>query len=696
MRAAFPIGLLSCALSAPILAGQTLSFGLQPAAVTVKPGAQAVVRLTVTGAKGNSAAIALSVSGLPAGIGADFAPKTLNGSGTSELRLRTAAALAAGRYSLQIAAKQGTQAAEQALLLEASPSAEFKLQAGTPVLRLVRNRASGSVKLEDHPEGRTDTALAVESAPSGVSVALASNTLAGSGTVSFAVTANRAPAYGRHLIRLKATSNAVAKTVDYVLVVDPPRFEIATPARARGLKRGGSIREVISVRSSAGFEGVVRLSAAKLPAGVTARFEPATVKTGGASVMILTASRAAAAGRIAVQVAGESGGTVQSQTLMLAVGDPDFDLTVTPATRTVKAGDAFSATVGIAPQNGFQGTVTLSASGLNAGSTVTFAPAVLSGQSDSQMEVRTSPSLAAGTYVLTITATSGSTVHTAAMTVVVSDIPTFAVFCNPQTHLLLAGYSTTLSVELDPLNGFNGAVQLSVAGLHDGVQSSFQPQSFAADSWGIGVAKWSTLTLTSLANLEPGTYPIAITAASADDVDVAEVSLIVARPLSAPWTSLDVGSVAQAGASGIAAEVGTFVLQGSGAGVTSSSDGFHYAFQDLNGNGEIVARVTGLQNAGSYSVAGVMIRAGLAPGAAHAFVGVRATGAAAFHSRPSLQAGTSASSWSTAHCRVGSAWCVRETCSPATSRRTGQAGLSWRLRPPSPCRGPCRSACARP
>jgi hypothetical protein len=168
MRAAFPLGLLSCALSAPILAGQTLSFGLQPAAVTVKPGAQAVVRLTVTGAKGNSAAIALSVSGLPAGIGADFAPKTLNGSGTSELRLRTAAALAAGRYSLQIAAKQGTQAAEQALLLEASPSAEFKLQAGTPVLRLVRNRASGSVKLEDHPEGRTDTALAVESAPSGI------------------------------------------------------------------------------------------------------------------------------------------------------------------------------------------------------------------------------------------------------------------------------------------------------------------------------------------------------------------------------------------------------------------------------------------------------------------------------------------------------------------------------------------------
>lgn len=324
---------------------------------------------------------------------------------------------------MKIAAKQGSLAAERTVVIEASPSADFKLQAGTPVLRLVRNKASGLVKLEDHPSGRTDMTLAVESVPSGVSIALASSALAGSGTVSFSVTASRAPAYGRHLIRLKATSNAVAKTVDYLLVVDPPRFEIATPARARGLKPGGSIREVVSVRSSAGFGGVVRLSAPNLPAGVTARFEPATVKTGGASVMILTASRTAAAGKVAVQVAGESGGTIQSQTLMLAVGEPDFDLTVTPATRTIKAGDALTATVGIVPQNGFAGTVALSASGLNIASTVTFTPAVLSGQSDSQMQVSTPPTLAAGTYVLTITAASGSTVHTAAMTVVVSDIP---------------------------------------------------------------------------------------------------------------------------------------------------------------------------------------------------------------------------------------------------------------------------------
>lgn len=546
---------------------------------------------------------------------------------------------------MKIAAKQGSLAAERTVVIEASPSADFKLQAGTPVLRLVRNKASGLVKLEDHPSGRTDMTLAVESAPSGVSIALASSALAGSGTVSFSVTASRAPAYGRHLIRLKATSNAVAKTVDYLLVVDPPRFEIATPARARGLKPGGSIREVVSVRSSAGFGGVVRLSAPNLPAGVTARFEPATVKTGGASVMILTASRTAAAGKVAVQVAGESGGTIQSQTLMLAVGEPDFDLTVTPATRTIKAGDALTATVGIVPQNGFAGTVALSASGLNIASTVTFTPAVLSGQSDSQMQVSTPPTLAAGTYVLTITAASGSTVHTAAMTVVVSDIPTFAVFCNPQTHLLLAGYSTTLSVGLQALNGFGAPVQLSVAGLPDGVQSSFQPQSLSEYAWGFSGATSSTLTLTGLANLEPGTYPIGITAASADDVDVAEVVLVVARPLSAPWTAADVGSVAQAGASGAAAELGTFVLQGSGVGVTSSSDGFPYAFQNLNGDGEIVARIAGIQNAGSYSVAGVMIRAGMAPGAANVFVGVRAAGAAAYHNRPSLQAGTTVSYW---------------------------------------------------
>jgi beta-glucanase (GH16 family) len=87
-----------------------------------------------------------------------------------------------------------------------------------------------------------------------------------------------------------------------------------------------------------------------------------------------------------------------------------------------------------------------------------------------------------------------------------------------------------------------------------------------------------------------------------------------------PWADQDVGAVGQAGSAG--AQGGTFLVNGSGADVWGTADAFNYLYQPLTGDGEVVARVTGVGNTDPWAKAGVMIRETLDPGSAHALVNV--------------------------------------------------------------------------
>ena len=98
--------------------------------------------------------------------------------------------------------------------------------------------------------------------------------------------------------------------------------------------------------------------------------------------------------------------------------------------------------------------------------------------------------------------------------------------------------------------------------------------------------------------------------------DDAELRITVAN-LPLPWTSQDVGTGMLAGSATYSA--GTFTQAGSGA-ITGSSDKFHFAYQALTGDGEIIARVTALQDTGNFTRVGVMIRESLAANSIHAFM----------------------------------------------------------------------------
>jgi hypothetical protein len=81
----------------------------------------------------------------------------------------------------------------------------------------------------------------------------------------------------------------------------------------------------------------------------------------------------------------------------------------------------------------------------------------------------------------------------------------------------------------------------------------------------------------------------------------------------APWATRDVGAVAQAGS--LVRTGAAFTVNGSGADIYGTADGFRYVYQTATGDVTITARVASIQNVNVWSKAGVMMRDGLAPGA---------------------------------------------------------------------------------
>src|SRR5262249_4039827 len=145
---------------------------------------------------------------------------------------------------------------------------------------------------------------------------------------------------------------------------------------------------------------------------------------------------------------------------------------------SVTAGSAASYTVSVAAQNGFTGTVTLSVTGLPTGATARFSASSISTSGALTLTISTASSTAAGNSTLTITAQSGSLIHSTTVTLSVNvRTPDFTVTASPASQTVSVGGSTTYAVSVTAVNGFSGAVLLSVTGLPAGTSAAFNPAS---------------------------------------------------------------------------------------------------------------------------------------------------------------------------------------------------------------------------
>ena len=100
------------------------------------------------------------------------------------------------------------------------------------------------------------------------------------------------------------------------------------------------------------------------------------------------------------------------------------------------------------------------------------------------------------------------------------------------------------------------------------------------------------------------------------DGQAAMAMVLTTTALPAPWTGRDIGSPALAGSASAAG--GTFTVTAGGIDIWGTSDQFHFVYQPLQGDVEVIARVASLQYADPWSKAGVMIRETLTGASRHA------------------------------------------------------------------------------
>ena len=126
-----------------------------------------------------------------------------------------------------------------------------------------------------------------------------------------------------------------------------------------------------------------------------------------------------------------------------------------------------------------------------------------------------------------------------------------------------------------------------------------------------------------------------VVATTADMTNVSVTPLEAVAPASLPagWLSQGIGTPlllpGSADNSG-----GTFTVTGAGADIAGLNDHFRYAYRQIVGAIEIIARVTAVENVNGGSKAGVMLRDALTPNAAHASMLVSAGNGILFQQRP--------------------------------------------------------------
>jgi len=309
-------------------------------------------------------------------------------------------------------------------------------------------------------------------------------------------------------------------------------FTLAVTPASAALTAGGATQQITVTSTTVnGYSAQIAITISGLPAGVTANPASVSIMPGATQTITLTATATAATSSGTVTITGTSGAHVHSATVALNVtAEPpaDFTLAVNPTTVSVTAGGGSGSTaVSVSGINGFSAGVGITVSGLPAGVTVSPATPTVTPGTPQTLTVTAAASAVASSSTITLTGTSGALVHTATFTLnVAAAAPAdFTLAINPTSLTLTSGaLGQGTAVTATAVNGFSGAVSVSVAGLPAGV-------TVAPTTLTLAVGTPQTLTLTAAANAVAGTSSVSVTGVSGALTHTATLTITVAAPV---------------------------------------------------------------------------------------------------------------------------------------------------------------------
>jgi uncharacterized membrane protein len=496
-----------------VVVATSCTLSATPTLLTVVQGQATSTKLVCGSAQGVfNSGLALSISGVPAGVTAAFSPSSIApNSGVSSLTVNATSAATPGTYTLLVKAAAGTFSTSVNVPVTITAASTFNITASLATVSFPQG-SSGSLTLVSVHSGAFNSSITLQTGglPSTVSATLSSSSIAapGDGSITITLQSLSVATPGTYTMTVLAQGGGLSLRIPIaVQITAAPAFTIAASAAVMTLRQSGVASLTFTTGNlTNGFNLPVLLTAGALPAGVTAAFSPSSIAAPGAGSSILTLTGlASAATGVSTFTVTAVGGTI-TRTInveLIVTPPPGFNVNVLYPSYAVIAGGSLTETVSATPLYGYASNINLSVTA-PAGISARFANATISGSNGTtSLTIQTAASMTAGTYLITVTGTDpiSNNMQSAEISLLVGTVST--TLSAPSVNLSRASSASDTITTV--ATSFSGNVVLSVSGLPSAVNYTLSKTSVAGSGS-------STLNLSAGVNAQPGTYSVTIRA----------------------------------------------------------------------------------------------------------------------------------------------------------------------------------------
>ena len=376
---------------------------------------------------------------------------------------------AVGTYPITVTGSGGgiQQTTTVTLTVTAQQQPDFTISA-SPTSVSVAQGAQGSSTITTTISGGFNSAITLSASgvPTGTTVNFSPNPIAapGNGSSDMTINVGSTTTVGTYPITVTGNGGGTQHTTTVTLTVTAPaNYTISASPSAVSVVQGSQGSSTITTAISGGFNSAITLSAGGVPTGTTVSFSPNPIAApgNGSSAMTISVGANTAVGTYPITVTGNGGGIQQSTTVTLTVTaqqQSDFTISASPASVGVVQGGQGTSTITTAISGGFNSAITLSASGVPTGTTVSFNPnpILAPGNGSSTMTIVVGASTAVGSYPITVTGSGGGDQHSATVTLTVTTATTIAyiqgAYATPQSSQTTVNVTYTAAQTAGDLN----------------------------------------------------------------------------------------------------------------------------------------------------------------------------------------------------------------------------------------------------
>src|SRR5271157_2568924 len=504
-------------------AGQpNFTISASPPSLSIQQGNQGTSALTTTVSGGFNSAISLSASGMPTGTTVSFNPSTIPapGGGNSTMTITVGSSTPTGTYPITVVGNGGgvQQTTTVTLTVTAGGQPNFTLSGSPPSLSIVQgNHGTSTIATTISGGFNSAISLSATGTPTGTTVSFNPSTIAApsSGNSTMTITVGSSTPAGTYPITVTGNGAGAQQNATVTLTVTAggkPTFTISASPTSLTIAQGNQGTSTITTAISGGFNSWISLSSSGAPSGTTVSFNPSTIPAPGAgnSTITMTVASSTPTGTYPITVTGTGGGKQHAATVnLLVTPQAAFTLSALPASLNVTQGNQGTSTLTTTISGGFNSAISLSASGVPTGTTVSFNPNPIAAPSsgNSTMTITVGSSTPAGTYPILVTGNGGGVQQntTVTLTVITGGKANFALSASPASLSVAEGNQGTSTITTAISGGFNSSISLSASGMPSGTTVSFNPDPIPPPSAGN-----STMTITIGASTPVGTYPITV------------------------------------------------------------------------------------------------------------------------------------------------------------------------------------------